>query len=219
LLNGNADFAKIGGSMTVVPQPMEHEMVNHQAIEVRGFKWPRRSTTVAAACLLGEDAFGRWLGIAKGAPWWAADHSRSGVFEVSFVKLVPSDTFWTACFHPVDPVVDVDIVLPVRWVDGAIEEVDLELDILRSADGSVQVRDREAFALVQEAWTMPGDIVEQAEETCEMIRAMVEQGAEPFEAVGRAWLRGFLTEVGTASNRQSTPGHQHLAWCDQFEAD
>jgi protein associated with RNAse G/E len=120
------------------------------------------------------------------------------VFERSFVKLVPSGTFWTACFQPVEPVVDVDIVLPVRWVDGALEEVDLELDILRSADGSVQVRDREAFTRMQEAWAMPDDVAEQAEETCERVRTLVERGAEPFDAVGRAWLSRFLAEAGTA---------------------
>lgn len=106
-------------------------MSGRRAIEVRGFKWPRRPTAVAMVCLLGEDEFGRWLGVTRGDPWWAADRSRSGVFETSLVKVVPNGTFWTACFHPVDLVVDVDIVLPVRWVDDALEEVDLELDILR----------------------------------------------------------------------------------------
>ncbi len=167
-----------------------------RAIEVRGFKWPRRRTAVAVACLLGEDDFGRWLGVTKGDPWWAADRSRSGVFETSFVKVVPSGTFWTACFNLVDPVIDVDIVLPVRWVDDALEEVDLELDILRSHDGSVRVRDQDEFDRVREAWAMPGDIATQAEETCELVRELVELSAEPFGDVGRAWLSRFLTEAG-----------------------
>ena len=170
-------------------------MFDRPLIEVRGFKWPRRPTAVAVTYLLGEDAFGRWLGVAEGDPWWAADGSRSGVFEMSFVKVVPSDTFWTACFNPVDPVVDVDIVLPVRWVDDVLEEVDLELDILRSAGGSVRVRDREELARVREAWAMPGDVAAQAEATCERVRALVELGIEPFGAVGRAWLSRFLAEA------------------------
>lgn len=68
-------------------------------VEVRSFKWPRRPTGVTMARLLGEDEFGHWIGVAKGDPWWTADHSRSGVFEASLVKLVPHGTFWTACFH------------------------------------------------------------------------------------------------------------------------
>ncbi len=174
-----------------------HRKSDRREIEVRGFKWPRRQTAVAVVCLLGEDEFGRWLGVTKGDPWWTADRSRSGVFETSFVKVVPSGTFWTACFHPVDPVVDVDIVLPVRWIDGVLEEVDLELDILRSSDGSVHVRDREEFERVREAWAMPDDIATQAEATFEQIRALVEQGAEPFGTVGRGWLSRFLAGAGT----------------------
>jgi hypothetical protein len=182
-------------------------MSYHRLIEVRGFKWPRRRTGVAMACLLGEDEFGRWLGVTKGDVWWAADRSRSGVFEMSFVKVVPSGTFWTACFNPADPVVDVDIVLPVQWVDDVLEEVDLELDILRSADGSVRVRDREEFDRVCEAWAMPDDVAAQAEKTCERVRALVEQGAEPFGDVGRAWLSRFLAE---AARHIPSPNGPHL---------
>lgn len=147
--------------------------------------------------MLDEDSFGRWLGITAGHPWWEADRSRSGVFDTSFVKLVPRDTFWTVCFHPVDPVIDVDIVLPVRWVDDVLEEVDLELDILRSADGSVHVRDQDEFDHVRKAWSMPDDIAVQAEATCARIRTLVEQGAEPFGNVGRVRLTRFLAEVGS----------------------
>lgn len=173
-------------------------MPGRRLIEVRVFKWPHRAKAVALAWRLGEDAFGQWLGVIQGTLWWAADYSRSGVFESSFVKLVPSRTFWTACFHPVDPVVDVDIVLPVRWIADVLEEVDLELDILRSADGSVQVRDREAFTRVQEVWAMSANVAKQAEETCEQVRALVERGVEPFGTVGHAWLARFLAEVNTA---------------------
>ena len=168
----------------------------HRLIEVRGFKWPRRPTDVALVSFLGEDAYGRWLGIAQGDPWRAVDGSRSGVFETTFVKLVPSGTFWTACFNPVDPVVDVDIVLPVRWAGDTLEEVDLELDILRSADGSVRVRDQEEFDRVRDMWAMPDDIAAQAEATCERVRKELERGAEPFGNVGRAWLARFLAETG-----------------------
>ncbi|HEV8637468.1 MAG TPA: hypothetical protein VG370_24880 [Chloroflexota bacterium] len=68
-------------------------MSSRRVIEVRGFKWPRRCMAVAAAHLLGDDEHGRWLGVAKGSPWWAADRSSSGVFEASFVKVVPSGVF------------------------------------------------------------------------------------------------------------------------------
>jgi hypothetical protein len=170
-------------------------MSDRRMIEIRGFKWPHRRTAVAMACLLGEDEFGRWLGITKGSPWRAADHSRSGVFETSFVKVVPSGTFWTACFNPIDSVIDVDIVLPVRWIGDVLEEVDLELDILRSTDGSVRVRDREEFDRVRQVQCMPGDIATRAEKTCARVHELVELRAEPFGHVGQVWLSRFLAET------------------------
>ena len=170
-------------------------MSNRRTIEVRSFKWPRRPTSVTMASLLGEDEFGQWLGVAGGDPWWAADRSRSGVFEMSLVKLVPSGTFWTACFYPTDPVVDVDIVLPVRWLHNALEEVDLELDVLRSADGSVHVRDWEDFNCVREVWAMPNYVAARAEKTCDWVCELLELGVEPFGDVGRAWLARFLAET------------------------
>jgi protein associated with RNAse G/E len=117
------------------------------------------------------------------------------MFEMSFVKLVPVDTFWTACFNPVEPVVDVDIVLPVHWNGNTVEEVDLELDILCLASGEVRIRDREEFDRVQEVWAMPDPVVVQVEETCRRIQGLVELGAEPFGKVGRTWLSRFLDEV------------------------
>jgi hypothetical protein len=176
----------------------KHGLADHRMIEVRGYKWPDRPTGVSPVHFLGQDAYGRWLGSTKGDPLRMADGSRSGVFLESFVKLVPAGTFWTVCFDLDFPVVDVDIVLPVSWVGDVLEEVDLELDILRSPDGTVQVRDRDEFERVQSVWPMPADIVAQAEETCERIRALVELGAEPFGTVGHAWLTRFLAEVGAA---------------------
>ncbi len=170
-------------------------MSDRRMIEVRNFKWPRRPTGVVMAQLLGRDHWGCWLGVRGGAPWWTADRSRSGVFEHSLVKLVPSNTFWTACFQPVDPVIDVDIVLPPCWNDNALDEVDLELDILRAADGKVWVRDQHEFDHVRAAWHMPDMIAAQAEATCEHVRTLVEQGAEPFGTVGQAWLARFLAEA------------------------
>lgn len=77
-------------------------------------------------------------------------------------------------------------------MDNVLEEVDLELDILRSLDGSVHVRDQDAFDHVRAIWNMPDDIVAQAQATCKRIRSMVEQQAEPFGTVGQEWLNRFI---------------------------
>jgi len=110
------------------------------------------------------------------------------LFERSFVKLVPSGTFWTACFNPNEPIVDVDIVQPVTWLDGALEEVDLELDVLRSAGGAVHVRDREEFMRMRKEQDMPDVLAAKAEAVCKHMVDQLEQNLEPFRSVGRTWL-------------------------------
>jgi len=168
-------------------------------IEVRGFKWPHRPASVALCSFLGEDDFGRWLGVTKGSSWWTADRSNAGVFTHSFVKLVPNNTFWSACFHPIGLAVDVDIILPVHWSGNILEEVDLELDILRSHDGDVWVRDQDTFERIRTEWAMPNEIVVEAQDTCNHIRSLVEQATEPFGNIGLLWLSHFLATTTTVS--------------------
>jgi hypothetical protein len=167
------------------------------SIEVRGFKLPRRPTSVALASSLGEDQYGHWLGLRKGSPWWAADGFNSGTFSHSFVKLVPSNTFWSVCFHPGELVVDVDIILPVTRKGHILEEIDLELDVLRSRDGKVWIRDQDTFERLQIHGGLPLDIATKAMATCQQIHAFVEQSVEPFGSVGISWLTGFLQQTDT----------------------
>ena len=72
-------------------------------------------------------------------------------------------------------------------MDNVLEEVDLELDILRSTDGGIHVRDQDAFDHVRTTWNMPSRVAAQAEATCERVRALVAQDAEPFGTVGQKW--------------------------------
>ena len=172
-----------------------HSASTHRIIEVHSFKWPRRPTSIAPTSYLGEDRFGHWLGVRRDDPWWTADRAQGGVFAQPLVKLVPNGTFWSACFHPIDPIVDVDIIHPVSWIGDVLEEIDLELDILRSADGEVWVRDQDKFAQVRRTWQMPDKLAVQAEATCEQVRLLVEQAREPFGSVGHSWLSRFLDDV------------------------
>ncbi|MGH2547913.1 MAG: DUF402 domain-containing protein [Thermomicrobiales bacterium] len=176
-------------------------MPEHRQIEIRNLKWPHRPTSVATAPFLGEDEFGHWIGQTKGDPWRTADGTRTGVFLSSFVIVIPPNACWTACFNTADPVIDVDIVLPVNWNGDVLEVVDLELDVLRTADGRVQIRDRDEFERTRTAWAMPDHIAAQAETACEQLRDWVERGIEPFGSVGHAWLARFLTETDRPPHR------------------
>lgn len=164
-------------------------------IDVRIYKWPRRPTNITQAYLIGEDVFGKWVGVAEGDPWWSADGTRSGVFLETLVKVFPVNTFWTACFYPGDISIDVDISLPVQWMDGAVEEIDLELDVLYSASGVITVRDQDKFQQICDQHGLPPEIARQAEDACRNICGMIERRDEPFGSVGLAWLARFLQAI------------------------
>lgn len=168
---------------------------DYPKIEVRIYKWPRRPTNITQAYLIGEDSFGKWVGVAQGDPWWAADGTRSGVFIETLVKVFPVNTFWTACFYPGDISIDVDISLPVRWADGGVEETDLELDVLRSASGEITVRDHDRFQHICDALGLLPEIARQAEDACRDICQMIESRDEPFGEVGFTWLTKFLQVI------------------------
>jgi hypothetical protein len=170
---------------------------SHRLIEIRSFKLPQRAISAAQAHLLGEDVYGQWPGITQGSLWSSADGSRSGIFTHSFVKLVPMDTLWTACFQDRDPIVDVDIVAPVKWIDDTLEEVDLELDILQYADGSVSVRDQNVFHYICEHWNIAKAIAAQAEQACQQICTLLKERQEPFSSIGHRWLSLHLCSADT----------------------
>jgi uncharacterized protein len=136
--------------------------------------------SAATAALLGEGEFGRWLGVTKGDPWWNPDGVTTGVFVASVVMVVPLGAFWTACFNLADPMVDVDVALPARWLGDALEIIDLDLDVVRSINGNVRVRDQDEFELVRMTWARPDDIATQAAATCERLRELIARRAQPF---------------------------------------
>lgn len=178
-------------------------IANYPVIEIRGFKWPQRPTSVAMAYLIGDDDFGKWVGIAEGTPLRDVNGSQSGVFELSFVKLFPKNTFWTACFGNGDIIIDVDISLPVKWLDLTVEEIDLELDVLCTRDWHIYARDHDKLHLVRETFSMPTHISNQAERTCEEIQEKIKRRVEPFGKVGFRWLHEFLNAIEAARDESS----------------
>ena len=106
-----------------------------------------------------------------------------------FVLLVPAEGCWTACFnagHTVEIYVDVT-TRPV--LDGStVTAVDLDLDVIRYADGRVEVLDEDEFAEHQVRLAYPADLISQARQTCEWLVEAVSARAGPFGQAGVEWL-------------------------------
>ncbi|MBM7844893.1 DUF402 domain-containing protein [Herpetosiphon giganteus] len=161
---------------------------------IHGFKWPKRPTAQATGYLLGADQFGHWLGIAAGSAWQHSN-GQQGMFEQAFVKLIPPNAYWSACFNLSDKLIDVDIVLPNQWHDQLVEEIDLEIDLLKMADGSIEIRDQAKFAAVCQRWPIPAAIIEQVHTTTAQIYQQLQAQVEPFKHVGARRLAQFLQHV------------------------
>ncbi|XSG76892.1 hypothetical protein ACP8Y2_07765 [Herpetosiphon llansteffanensis] len=162
-------------------------------LAIHGFKWPKRPTAQTMGYLLGADKFGHWLGIVAGSRWQASN-GQQGTFEQAFVKLIPANAYWSACFNLSGKLIDVDIVLPHQWNDQLVEEVDLEIDLLKMADGSIEIRDQAEFAAVCQRWPMPASLIEQVHSTTAQIYQQLATGIEPFKTVGALRLAQFLQQ-------------------------
>lgn len=111
-----------------------------------------------------------------------------------FVTLVPAAQWWVASFNgtgrtDIDVYVDVTTA-PVRSA-GAVEAVDLDLDVVRLRDGSVRVLDEDEFADHQVRYRYPAEVIERAQASCDGLVRQISAGEEPFVRVAAAWLDHF----------------------------
>ncbi|GAA5527243.1 hypothetical protein Hgul01_01027 [Herpetosiphon gulosus] len=171
---------------------------SYPQITIHGFKWPKRPTAQAIGYLLGTDQFGHWLGIIAGSVWHHSN-GQQGTFEQSFVKLIPYNAYWSACFNRSGKLIDVDIVLPHIWDNQLVEEVDLEIDLLKMDDGRLEIRDQAVFTAVCQRWPMPASQIDQVHATTTQIYQQLATEAEPFKLVGQQWLADFLQQIEAKS--------------------
>lgn len=156
-------------------------------------KWDHREHWSFDTDWLGDDEHGVWLGIALGCV--ATSPLGSFAWDRIAVMLIPYDEPWTAQFMTpatgptmTDHLVYVDITTPAAWNGDTVTMVDLDLDVVRSADGSVFVDDEDEFAEHAANWEYPAEVVSLAEKSCATTVARLAEEREPFGAVGAAWL-------------------------------
>jgi hypothetical protein len=164
-------------------------------------KWGDRPHWEFDARYLGEDDHGHWLGIPTGT-----HQERPGAVFVNrtdLVGLVPHDRAWLATFHApgfhVRTYVDMTTV-PV-WDDAGgpddatvLRAVDLDLDVVETAEGVVFVDDEDEFAEHRERFGYPADVVALAEAARDEVLDAVRHHHEPFGGHAQRWfaaLRGL----------------------------
>lgn len=150
---------------------------------------------------LGRDDHGAWFMVPPRTPLQRG--SEPPVTRADgFVVLVPSSGAWIAAYNHLDDVeVYVDVTTVPEMDDGLVTAVDLDLDVIRRRDGSVELLDVDEFEEHRRTLRYPPAVVEAAEQTASWLVAQVTARAAPFDGTGSEWLAAASArwDVGGAS--------------------
>jgi uncharacterized protein len=105
---------------------------------------------------------------------------------------VPPRRWWTALFNEPggrDVDVYVDVTTVARWPSGdCVEMIDLDLDVVRRADGTVYVDDEDEFEEHRRSLGYPPRLVDGARAAAARLVLEVEDRRPPFDDAALPWL-------------------------------
>jgi protein associated with RNAse G/E len=125
---------------------------------------------------LGEDEHGTWIGCPP--PLVIRRPGAEFRFDVAALQLFPHDQYELY----------VDIATPAVWSGDTVTSIDLDLDVVRRWDGTVEVLDEDEFDEHRIELGYPAEVVELARRSCADVTAEISAGREPFRSVYREWL-------------------------------
>ena len=175
------------------PYP-EHD--DRRRVQWDGRKWPDRLHWQFEMTLLGSDGHGTWLSTRRGAPARRAMEPPVRIPH-SFVTLVPPNAWWEVEFYAAHPLWElyVNIGTPCEWEGSAVRQVDLDLDVVRTRAGSIEVLDEDEFADHQLRFGYPPALIEGARRATAEVIDLLTRGAEPFDAAAGRWLKAAGLET------------------------
>jgi protein associated with RNAse G/E len=141
--------------------------------------------------LLGTDEHGTWLGSSAGVQIQRGDEPPITLPQAHVYLIPAAGVWWTVVFNDDrDPHVEVycDIcTVPVRTGD-EITMVDLDLDVIRRWDGTVEIVDEDEFELHQVKYGYSAEVVSSARAAADELAEIIRSGVEPFGSVYKGWL-------------------------------
>lgn len=172
-----------------VPEP---EPAVGEPVSLRMRKWdgsPHRQTMMV---YLGADEYGRWLSIPTGVE--VRQPGSSTIGRAAHVMLIPHDGFFLAHFNA--PTSENAIYADVttapefgRDANGWVVAVaDMDLDVVRRADGQTWIEDEDEFAEHAVSYGYPADVSATTRTTADALLAAVREESEPFGTTWRRWI-------------------------------
>jgi hypothetical protein len=149
-------------------------------------KYPASQHWRFAGTVLGTDAHGTWLGMPAGTVAQRGEEPPR-TLPIPFVVLVPHDDPWLVEVYDGHPelLTYVNIGSVPRWDGDRVTQLDLDLDVVATHDGTVRVLDRDEFVDRSRSWGYPQALVAHAEAAAARAADLLAT-AEPFGAA--AWL-------------------------------
>jgi len=167
-------------------------------ITVEMTKWGGRPHWRWTGLYLGADEQGDWLGYPAGT-----HYARPGkAFDADWVSVgvVPRhDAAHLTVFNRPNATVRaeiyVDMATPPEWDGDVLRSIDLDLDVVRRWDGTVEIVDQDEFEAHQIAYGYPPEIITMTEESAERVYAAVSGGSAPYDGSAERWF-GALAALG-----------------------
>ncbi len=160
-----------------------------EPVQVRYRKYDGTLHWNFTAFRVGADQYGDWLGAPPGSQL-RRGHEPPITWAEAQVLLVPRDTWWTANFNDVPNRTEIycDMTTVPEWHGDEVTAVDLDLDVCRRRDGTVELLDEDEFAEHQVRYGYPAEVIAGARDAAESVYAAISANAEPFATVYRDWL-------------------------------
>jgi uncharacterized protein len=158
-------------------------------IHVDQRKWPDRDHYQFEVQRLGQDEYGTWLHAPPGT-LVRRGKDEPFRFTIDCVAVVPEREWWVAYFYAGHREIDVyvDIATPPVWNHQRLTYIDLDLDVIRRLDGTVEIIDHHEFDENRARYGYPHELVEGARGAADSIASLMRTGREPFGTVSERWL-------------------------------
>jgi protein associated with RNAse G/E len=173
-------------------------------VTIQYFKYPDQLHWRHDTTRLGADEFGVWLGIPAAATVQRG-HEPAMAIGRDAVQLITPDRWWSLIYNgdADDFEVYVDIATPPVWeADDRVTMFDLDLDVVRHQDGTVQVLDEDEFLDHQVRFAYPERLIAAARASTAEVVLALKGNREPFATVAASWLARLNRQDHRAWHRQ-----------------
>ena len=160
------------------------------AVTVQFYKYPETPHWRHEMVFLGEDGHGVWLGAPMGTVLQRGQEDPI-VWNRPFVQLIQPGTPWIPIWNtePTKTEIYVDVTtVPKRPSIDRFEAVDVDLDVAKLVDGTIQILDEDEFEEHQVSLHYPAWLVDQARATTAEVVVAMEIGKTPFDGAHEPWF-------------------------------